>query len=59
MPLVLWTGKLSVPMTVLVNCSNIIAFVIGNTRDTAVMKNRVKMGYDGTCTKNQGFLRAE
>jgi len=50
MPPVLWTGKLSMPMTVLVNCSNIIAFVIGNTRDTAAMKNRVKMGYEGACS---------
>ena len=29
MPPVLWTGKLSTPMTLLVNCSNII----GNTRN--------------------------
>jgi len=50
MPPILWTGKLSIPMTVLVNCSNILAFIIGNTRDTAVMKNRVKMGYDGACS---------
>jgi hypothetical protein len=52
MPPILWTGKLSMPMTVLVNCSNIIAFVIGNTRDTAAMKNRVKIGYEGACSDN-------
>jgi ubiquinone/menaquinone biosynthesis C-methylase UbiE len=39
-------------MKFVVNFSNAIAWVIGNARDTAVMKQRIKMGYDGVATDN-------
>ena len=52
MPSIFWTGKLS-PMTKLtVNLSNALAWVTGNARDTAAMKQRTKMGYDGAVTDN-------
>ena len=47
MPTILWTGKLSLPMTLMVNANNILAWLTGNGRDTAAMKNRVMQGYDG------------
>jgi ubiquinone/menaquinone biosynthesis C-methylase UbiE len=37
-------------MTLLVNFSNVIGFVIGSTRDKTAMKNRVKLGYEGACS---------
>lgn len=52
MPSVLWTGKLSLPMKLLINTSNILAWLIGNARDTTAMKERVKLGYDGTFTEH-------
>jgi ubiquinone/menaquinone biosynthesis C-methylase UbiE len=52
MPSLFWTGKLS-PMTKFtVNLSNALAWVTGNARDTAAMKQRTKMGYDGAVTDN-------
>jgi len=50
MPPVFWTGKLTAPMNMLVNTSNIIAWISGNTRDEAAMKQRVQSGYDGAFT---------
>jgi ubiquinone/menaquinone biosynthesis C-methylase UbiE len=47
MPSIFWTGTLSLPMKVLVNSSNMIAWVSGNARDTKAMKKRVKLGYEG------------
>jgi ubiquinone/menaquinone biosynthesis C-methylase UbiE len=47
MPAVFWTGKLSSPMKLLVNINNFLAFITGNARDTAAMKQRVKLGYEG------------
>ena len=47
---VFWTGKLSPMMKFVANFSNAIAWVTGNTRDTAAMKQRIKMGYDGAVT---------
>jgi ubiquinone/menaquinone biosynthesis C-methylase UbiE len=47
---IFWTGKLS-PMTKFVaNFSNAVAWVTGNARDTAAMKQRIKLGYDGAVT---------
>jgi len=37
-------------MKLLVNTSNILAWLSGSTRDTNAMKQRVKLGYDGTFT---------
>jgi len=47
MPPILWTGKLSLPWKLLINSSNMIAWVTGSTRDTEAMKKRVKLGYEG------------
>jgi ubiquinone/menaquinone biosynthesis C-methylase UbiE len=49
---IFWTGKLSPMMKFVVNFSNAIAWVTGNARDTAAMKQRTKMGYDGAVTDN-------
>jgi ubiquinone/menaquinone biosynthesis C-methylase UbiE len=46
-PPVLWTGKLTRAMTLLVNISNAVAFVNGNARGISAMKERVRRGYDG------------
>ena len=50
MPSVLWTGKLSLSMSLVVNTSNILAWFGGNARDSDSMKQRVKLGYDGAFT---------
>ncbi len=46
-PPVLWTGKLTRAMTLLVNISNAAAVVNGNVRGISAMKERVRRGYDG------------
>lgn len=48
----MWTGKLTLPMKLMVNTSNIMAWLTGNTRDTGAMKERVKSGYDGAATSH-------
>lgn len=50
MPTIFWTGKLSPMMKFVANFSNAIAWVTGNARDTAAMKQRIKMGYEGVIT---------
>ena len=52
MPTIFWTGKLSLPMTLMVNANNILAWLTGNVRDTAAMKNRVRQGYDGAFSEH-------
>ena len=52
MPSILWTGKFSLPMTLMVNANNILAWLTGNVRDTAAMKNRVRQGYDGAFSEH-------
>ena len=47
MPTLFWTGELSFSMKMLMNISNILAWITGNARDTAAMKERVKLGYEG------------
>jgi ubiquinone/menaquinone biosynthesis C-methylase UbiE len=47
MPKLFWTGKLTIPIALLVNSNNILAWCIGNSSKTAEMTQRVKMGYDG------------
>jgi ubiquinone/menaquinone biosynthesis C-methylase UbiE len=46
----LWSGKLSFPIKYIVNLNNLLAFILGNTKDTNAMKLRIKKGYDGTFT---------
>ena len=45
-----WTGKLSLPVSILVNANNVLAFVNGNSSNKSAMKERVKLGYEGTFT---------
>jgi hypothetical protein len=47
MPPVFWTGKLTKSIMLLVNLSNVIAWISGNAKNTAAMKERVKQGYNG------------
>jgi ubiquinone/menaquinone biosynthesis C-methylase UbiE len=47
MPPVFWTGKLSSPMKWLTNINCLVAWMTGNARDTAAMKKRMKLGYEG------------
>jgi len=48
----MWTGKLSLPMTLIVNANNILACLTGNVRDTVAMKNRIRQGYDGAFSEH-------
>ncbi|MDD1678583.1 MAG: class I SAM-dependent methyltransferase [Methanomicrobiales archaeon] len=50
MPPIFWTGRLSPTTKLMVNISNLFAWVTGNARDTVAMKGRVKLGYEGTCS---------
>jgi len=52
MPTIFWTGKLSPMMKFVANFSNAVAWVTGNARDTGAMKQRTKMGYEGTVTND-------
>lgn len=45
-----WSGKLTLPMKVLVNVNNILAIFTGSARDFNGMKTRVKQGYEGKFT---------
>ena len=47
MPTVLWTGKLSLPMKLMINTNNILAWLTGNARDAIAMKQRIRQGYEG------------
>ena len=42
-----WTGKLSLPVMLLVNANNLMACINGNFGNKPAMKERVKLGYDG------------
>lgn len=42
-----WTGKISLPLRLLINLGAIIFWFAGNARKPSVMKERVKEGYDG------------
>jgi len=52
MPSIFWTGKLTSPMKLLINSSNIVAWISGNARDSIAMKRRVQEGYDGNFTEH-------
>jgi hypothetical protein len=47
MPTVLWTGKLSLPMKLMINTNNILAWLTGNARDATAMKQRIRQSYEG------------
>jgi ubiquinone/menaquinone biosynthesis C-methylase UbiE len=46
MPRLFWTGKLTLPMAVLVNVNGLLAALTGSSRKTAEMTRRVKRGYE-------------
>ena len=52
MPPLFWTGKLSLPVKIMMNFNCIFAWINGSTRNTNSMKERVKSGYDGLITDN-------
>jgi ubiquinone/menaquinone biosynthesis C-methylase UbiE len=47
MPSLFWSGKLSLPMKILVEVNNFLALFTGSFNDLAGMKKRVKQGYEG------------
>jgi len=49
-PPVMWTGRLSREMALLVNASNVLAWATGNARNVRAMKERVRRGYEGQFT---------
>lgn len=52
MPPLFWTGKLTLPVKILMNLNCIIASINGSARDIKGMKERVKSGYDGHIVNN-------
>jgi len=49
-PPIFWTGKLSLPVKLLMNANGILACLNGSTKDIATMKDRVRLGYEGDIT---------
>ncbi len=47
MPTLFWTGKISLPLKLMINMGSIIAWITGNARDSSAMKERMKDGYNG------------
>jgi ubiquinone/menaquinone biosynthesis C-methylase UbiE len=47
MPTLFWTGKLSLPLKLMVNFGCLIAWITGNAQNTSAMKQRMKNGYNG------------
>lgn len=47
MPSLFWTGKLTVPMKLLIEANNLLSLFTGSFSDHAGMKDRVKRGYEG------------
>lgn len=50
MPSIFWSGKLTIPMKLLIEANNLLSIISGSTRDLAGMKERVKQGYEGEYT---------
>jgi len=50
MPSLLWSGKLTLPMRVLVEANNLLSLFTGSAQDLAGMKERVRQGYEGEFT---------
>ncbi len=47
MPSLFWSGKLSLPMKILVEANNFLSLFTGSSNDLSGMKDRVKKGYEG------------
>lgn len=52
MSTIFWTGRLSLPMMLMVNVNNVLAWLTGNTRNTTAMKDRVRQGYEGAFSEH-------
>lgn len=47
MPSLFWSGRLTLPMKILVEANNLLALLSGSANDLQGMKERVKQGYEG------------
>jgi ubiquinone/menaquinone biosynthesis C-methylase UbiE len=47
MPSLFWSGKLTLPMKILVEANNLLSLLFRNANDVEEMKDRVKRGYEG------------
>lgn len=47
MPKLFWSGKLTLPMKILINTNNLLSLFTGSLKDNKGMKDRVKRGYEG------------
>jgi ubiquinone/menaquinone biosynthesis C-methylase UbiE len=47
MPTVFWTGKISLPLKLVVNAGSLVAWITGGAHNTSAMKQRMKNGYNG------------
>ena len=45
-----WSGKLSLPMRLLIEANNLLAVITGSSKDYSGMKERVRQGYEGEFT---------
>jgi ubiquinone/menaquinone biosynthesis C-methylase UbiE len=52
MPSLFWTGRLSLPMWLLVNANNVLALLTGQATNVRAMKGRVRSGYEGRSSKH-------
>jgi ubiquinone/menaquinone biosynthesis C-methylase UbiE len=52
MPSLFWSGKLSLPMKILVEANNLLSLFTGSFNDVSGMKERVKKGYEGEFTEH-------
>lgn len=47
MPSLFWSGKLTLPMRILVEANNLLSLFTGSSNDLSGMKDRVRKGYEG------------
>jgi len=47
MPSLFWSGKLTIPMKLLIEANNFLSLFTGSSNDLAGMKDRVRRGYEG------------
>ena len=47
MPSLFWSGKLSLPMRILVEANNFLSLLSGSANDVRGMKERIRKGYEG------------
>lgn len=49
---VFWTGKLPLPLKLLVNMNHLMGLALGKLRDTEAMRQRVRLGFEAGCTED-------